>query len=157
MSVEETLSRHRTILEKFCKDKKINVVEVLEEVVSGEVLAVRPKMMRLLEQVNTGMYNGAVCMEQHLGSGALPENAAAVSSNAIRWRKRYRHSSLGSSNSRKPFVSTWKRVCTPSTCLQTELLHCPGKSKSCRNRKLTFGGRRNPGVRVSRQLWRSSL
>lgn len=35
-SVEETLSRHRQILEKFCKDKKLNVVEVLEEVVSGE-------------------------------------------------------------------------------------------------------------------------
>ena len=32
VSVEETLSRHRQILEKFCKDKKLNVVEILEEV-----------------------------------------------------------------------------------------------------------------------------
>ena len=63
VSVEETLSRHRQILEKFCKDKKLNVVEVLEEVGSGESLASRPKMMRLLELVNTGMYDGVVCMD----------------------------------------------------------------------------------------------
>ena len=43
VSVEETLSRHRQILERFCKDKKLNVVEVLEEVVSGESLAARPR------------------------------------------------------------------------------------------------------------------
>ena len=36
VSVEETLSRHRQILDRFCKDKKLNVVEVLEEVVSGK-------------------------------------------------------------------------------------------------------------------------
>ena len=63
VSVEETLSRHRQILEKFCKDKKLNVVEILEEVGSGESLASRPKMMRLLELVNTGMYDGVVCMD----------------------------------------------------------------------------------------------
>ena len=75
VSVEETLSRHRTILEKFCKDKKINVVEVLEEVVSGESLATRPKMMRLLELVNTGMYNGVVCMDiERLSRGSSMES-----------------------------------------------------------------------------------
>ncbi len=74
VSVEETLSRHRQILEKFCKDKKINVVEVLEEVVSGESLAARPKMMRLLELVNTGMYNGVVCMDiERLSRGSSME------------------------------------------------------------------------------------
>ena len=55
VSVEETLSRHRQILDRFCKDKKLNVVEVLEEVVSGESLAARPQMMRLLDLVSTGM------------------------------------------------------------------------------------------------------
>ena len=38
VSVAETLSRHRTILENLCKAKKLHVVEVLEEVVSGESL-----------------------------------------------------------------------------------------------------------------------
>lgn len=66
VSVEETLSRHRQILDKFCKDKKLNVVEVLEEVVSGESLAARPKMMRLLELVNTGLYDGVACMDTRL-------------------------------------------------------------------------------------------
>ena len=54
--------------------KKINVVEVLEEVVSGESLAARPKMMRLLELVNTGMYNGVVCMDiERLSRGSSME------------------------------------------------------------------------------------
>ena len=74
VTVEETLSRHRQILEKFCKDKKINVVEVLEEVVSGESLAASPKMMRLLELVNTGMYNGVVYMDiERLSRGSSME------------------------------------------------------------------------------------
>ena len=38
VSVEETLNRHRHILEAFCKERRLNVVETLEEVVSGESL-----------------------------------------------------------------------------------------------------------------------
>lgn len=63
ISVKETLSRHRTILESFCKAKKLHVVEILEEVVSGESLYARPEMMRLLDMINTGMYAGVVCMD----------------------------------------------------------------------------------------------
>ncbi len=75
VSVEETLSRHRQILEKFCKDKKLNVVEVLEEVVSGESLAARPQMMRLLELVSTGSYAGVVCMDiERLSRGSSMES-----------------------------------------------------------------------------------
>lgn len=74
-SVEETLSRHRQILEKFCEEKKLNVVEILEEVVSGESLAARPKMMRLLELVNTGLYDGVVCMDiERLSRGSSMES-----------------------------------------------------------------------------------
>ena len=40
------------------KERRLNVVEILEEVVSGESLSARPKMLRLLELVNTGMYEG---------------------------------------------------------------------------------------------------
>ena len=75
ISVEETLSRHRQILDKFCKEKKLNVVEVLEEVVSGESLSSRPKMMRLLELINTGMYDGVVCMDiERLSRGSSMES-----------------------------------------------------------------------------------
>ena len=75
ISVEETLSRHRQILDKFCKDKKLNVVEILEEVVSGESLASRPQMTRLLELINTGMYDGVVCMDiERLSRGSSMES-----------------------------------------------------------------------------------
>ena len=75
VSVAETLSRHRTILENFCKAKKLHVVEVLEEVVSGESLYARPEMMRLLELINTGMYAGVVCMDiERLSRGSSLES-----------------------------------------------------------------------------------
>ena len=74
ISVEETLSRHRQILERYCRDKKLNVVVVLEEVVSGESLATRPQMMRLLDLVSTGMYAGVVCMDiERLSRGSSME------------------------------------------------------------------------------------
>ena len=63
VSVEETLRRHRKTLEEFCRPRGINVTVVLEEVVSGESLASRPKMLELLELVNTGEYAGVVCMD----------------------------------------------------------------------------------------------
>ena len=75
MSVKETLSRHRTILENFCKAKKLHVAEVLEEVVSGESLYARPEMMRLLDMINTGMYAGVVCMDiERLSRGSSLES-----------------------------------------------------------------------------------
>lgn len=75
VSIAETLSRHRTTLEKFCKSKRLNVVEVLEEVVSGESLAARPQMMRLLELVSTGSYAGVVCMDiERLSRGSSMES-----------------------------------------------------------------------------------
>lgn len=75
VSVEETLNRHRKILDNFCKEKHLNVVEVLEEVVSGESLSSRPKMLRLLELVNTGIYAGVVCVDiERLSRGSSLES-----------------------------------------------------------------------------------
>ena len=75
VSVSETLSRHRTILENLCKTKKLYVAEVLEEVVSGESLYARPQMMRLLELINTGIYAGVVCMAiERLSRGSSLES-----------------------------------------------------------------------------------
>ena len=75
VSVEETLKRHRRILESFCKERRLNVVETLEEVVSGESLSARPKMLRLLELVNTGMYSGIVCVDiERLSRGSSLES-----------------------------------------------------------------------------------
>jgi DNA invertase Pin-like site-specific DNA recombinase len=63
LSVEETLSRHKAILADFVKSQKLNVEIVLEEVVSGESLSSRPQMLKLLDLVNTGEYDGVVCMD----------------------------------------------------------------------------------------------
>lgn len=75
ISITETLSRHRITLEKLCKSKRLHVDEVLEEVVSGESLAARPQMMRLLEMVSTGAYAGVVCMDiERLSRGSSMES-----------------------------------------------------------------------------------
>ena len=63
LTVEETLNRHRAILADFVKSKKLNVGVILEEVVSGEELSARPQMLKLLELVNTGEYDGVICMD----------------------------------------------------------------------------------------------
>lgn len=63
LSVEETLNRHRVILADFVKSKKLNVEVILEEVVSGESLSARPQMMKALELINTGEYDGIICMD----------------------------------------------------------------------------------------------
>ena len=74
-SVEETLARHRKILETFCEERRLNVVEVLEEVVSGESLSSRPQMLKLLELVNTGMYAGVICVDiERLSRGSSLES-----------------------------------------------------------------------------------
>ena len=75
VSVEETLNRHRHILEAFCKERRLNVIETLEEVVSGESLSARPKMLHLLDLVNTGMYAGVVCIDiERLSRGSSLES-----------------------------------------------------------------------------------
>ena len=57
LSVEETLKRHRAILDEFTKSKKLNVTLVLEEVVSGESLSSRPQMMKALELISSGEFD----------------------------------------------------------------------------------------------------
>lgn len=63
LSVEETLKRHEKKLKEFTTRNKINVTVVLKEVVSGESLSSRPQMMKALELINTGEYDGIVCMD----------------------------------------------------------------------------------------------
>ena len=63
VSVEETLRRHEKTLTEFCINNNIAVDVVLKEVVSGESITSRPQMMKLLELVNTGKYEGVVCMD----------------------------------------------------------------------------------------------
>lgn len=63
LTVEETLKRHRRTLDEFVQNNNLNVSVILEEVVSAETLSARPKMLELLELVNTGEYAGVICMD----------------------------------------------------------------------------------------------
>ena len=74
-SVEETLSRHKAILLEFAEKKHLHIAEILEEVVSGESLHARPKMIRLLELASTGKYAGVICMDiERLSRGSSLES-----------------------------------------------------------------------------------
>lgn len=60
---EETLARHEKMLLDYCKRNKLNIVKTYKEVVSGESIANRPEMQKLLDDVASGLYNGVVCVE----------------------------------------------------------------------------------------------
>lgn len=59
----DTLKRHRNILNELAKRQGLNVVEVYEEIVSGESIAARPEMKRLLSDVHQNKYKGVLVVE----------------------------------------------------------------------------------------------
>ncbi|WP_283705738.1 recombinase family protein [Clostridium perfringens] len=70
----ETLSKHRNALLKFAKEKNLNIVEIKEEIVSGESLFFRPKMLELLKEVEAQKYDGVLVMDmQRLGRGDMKD------------------------------------------------------------------------------------
>ena len=70
----ETLSRHRTTLFKLAKEQNLNLVEVKEEVISGESISYRPKMLELLDEVKRGLYDAVLVMDiDRLGRGNMQD------------------------------------------------------------------------------------
>lgn len=75
----ETLSKHRKALLKFAKEKKLNIVEIKEEIVSGESLFFRPKMLELLKEVEDNKYTGVLVMDmQRLGRGDMKDQGVIL-------------------------------------------------------------------------------
>lgn len=75
----ETLSKHRKALLKFAKEKQLNIVEIKEEIVSGESLFFRPKMLELLKEVENKLYNGVLVMDmQRLGRGDMKDQGVIL-------------------------------------------------------------------------------
>ena len=62
-TIEETLDRHKRTLFEFAKKAGLTVSEIYCEVVSGDGLFVRPEMIRLLNDVEQGLYGGVICMD----------------------------------------------------------------------------------------------
>ena len=70
----ETLSKHRNALLKFAKEKQLNIIEIKEEIVSGDSLFFRPKMLELLKEVENNMYDGVLVMDiDRLGRGGMKD------------------------------------------------------------------------------------
>lgn len=59
----ETLARHKAALFALAKRLNIAVDAVYEEIVSGESIAARPKMMQLLNEVDNSEWTGVLVME----------------------------------------------------------------------------------------------
>ncbi len=70
----ETLSKHRKDLMSYAKAKKLTIVKIYEELVSGESLLYRPAMLELLKNVQDGLYDAVLVMDlQRLGRGDMEE------------------------------------------------------------------------------------
>jgi len=70
----ETLAKHRKALLKIAKERKYDVAEIKEEIISGESLFHRPKMIELLNEVESKKYDGVLVMDmQRLGRGDMQD------------------------------------------------------------------------------------
>ncbi len=60
---EETLARHENMLLEYCNHNNLIIKKIYREVVSGESIANRPEMQKLLEDVENKIYDGVVVIE----------------------------------------------------------------------------------------------
>ena len=59
----DTLQRHRDTLLALARQRGYTIAHIYEEVVSGDTVAERPEMQKLLAAVETGEYAGVLVME----------------------------------------------------------------------------------------------
>jgi site-specific DNA recombinase len=59
----ETLARHEKSLLELAKKQQHNIIQIYREVVSGETIAARPIMQKLLSEVEQGKWTGVLVME----------------------------------------------------------------------------------------------
>ena len=80
----ETLARHERTLTELAGRLHLTVTEVYREVVSGETIAARPMMQRLLSEVEDGAWAGVLVMEvERLARGDTVDQG--VVSQAFKW------------------------------------------------------------------------
>lgn len=71
---QETLARHKKILLELAEKRGLNVTDIYTEVVSGESIAARPEMKRLLSDIKKHKYKNVVVMEiERLARGATKD------------------------------------------------------------------------------------
>lgn len=63
LSIEETLKRHEAILDKLAGDRGYHIAKTYYEVVSGESIAARPEIQKMLDEVGSGVYAGVLVVD----------------------------------------------------------------------------------------------
>ncbi len=63
MGEGETLARHETQLLELAKRRSLEIGDIYREIVSGDTIAARPMMQKLLSEVGDGMWDGVIVME----------------------------------------------------------------------------------------------
>lgn len=59
----ETLARHQVTLIDTAKRMNLDVTAIYKEIVSGDTIAARPEMQKLISEVSAGMWEGVLVME----------------------------------------------------------------------------------------------
>ena len=59
----ETLKRHKEILTDLCARKGLYVAQIYEEIVSGETIAARPEIQKMIKECYDGLYRGIVVID----------------------------------------------------------------------------------------------
>lgn len=71
---EVVLARHKAQLTKYAVENRVNVIQIYEEIVSGDSLLARPHMMEMLRDIEANQYTGVLCMDiDRLGRGNMKE------------------------------------------------------------------------------------
>lgn len=60
---EDTLGRHKSLLVELAQQKQLHIAAYYEEIVSGESIAARPEMQRLLQDIYQQKYCGVLVVE----------------------------------------------------------------------------------------------
>ena len=77
----ETLSKHRNTLSEFAEKWKLNVIDSFEEIVSGEKIAYRPEVQKLLTNVDDNKYQFVLCVDlDRLGRGDMRDQGEILNS-----------------------------------------------------------------------------
>lgn len=75
----ETLNRHKTTLLKVARENNLNIIEIKEEIVSGESIIHRPKMIELLKEVEAKKYDAVLVMDiDRLGRGDMKDQGVIL-------------------------------------------------------------------------------
>jgi len=80
----ETLARHKALLLEVAKKGDYDVTEIYQEIVSGDTIAARPVMQKLLREVSDGLWKGVLVAEiERLARGNTADQAQVQTAFAI--------------------------------------------------------------------------